>query len=117
VCYASFARRIAGSRELVGTDVIRMQRLLKNSVAEDIVDYKPPRHTTHNERNPIGRMRWSSVLEPLDGGGTRLTLSGQLLDGAPQRAKLVFARRIINREVGASFDALMQYGDRVAAEG
>jgi hypothetical protein len=29
------AREIAGSRELVGTDVIRVHRLLKNSVAED----------------------------------------------------------------------------------
>src|SRR5204862_1410622 len=28
-------REIAGSRELVGTDVVRVHRLLKNSVAED----------------------------------------------------------------------------------
>jgi uncharacterized protein YndB with AHSA1/START domain len=88
----------------------------KTSIDQEIVDYKPPRHMTYEERNPLGRMLWSGVLEPVDGGGTRLTLSGQLLDGRLQRAKLVFARRIIKREVGQSVDALMQYGDRVAAE-
>jgi uncharacterized protein YndB with AHSA1/START domain len=88
----------------------------KTVIDQEIVDYKPPRHMTYEERNPLGRMRWSYVLEPPDGGGTRLTLSGQLLDGPLQRAKLLFARRIINREVGHTFDALMEYGDRVAAD-
>jgi hypothetical protein len=68
---------------------------------------------TYDERNPLGRMRWSDVLEPLD-GGTRLTLNGKLLDGRLQRAKLLFARRVLQREVGDSFDALLQYADRIA---
>jgi uncharacterized protein YndB with AHSA1/START domain len=88
----------------------------KTAIDQEIVDYKPPRHMTYDERNPLGRMRWSGVLEPLDDGGTRLTLRGRLQDGALQRAKLVFARRIINREVGNSVDALMEYGDRLATE-
>jgi uncharacterized protein YndB with AHSA1/START domain len=87
----------------------------KTVIHQEIVDYKPPRHLTYDERNPLGRMRWSDVLEPLDGGGTRLTLRGQLLDGRLQRAKLTFARRIITREVGQTVDALIAYGDRVAA--
>jgi uncharacterized protein YndB with AHSA1/START domain len=87
----------------------------KTVIHQEIVDYKPPRHLTYDERNPLGGMRWSDVLEPLEGGGTRLTLSGQLLEGRLQRAKLVFARRVINREVGRSVDALIAYGDRVAA--
>lgn len=86
----------------------------KTVIDQEIVDYKPPRHMTYDERNPLGRMRWSDVLEPLD-TGTRLTRSGRLLDGRIQRAKLVFARRILNREVGDAFDALIEYADRVAA--
>jgi uncharacterized protein YndB with AHSA1/START domain len=86
----------------------------KTLIRQEIVDYKPPRHITYDERNPLGRMRWSGVLEPVE-GGTRLTLSGQLLEGRLQRAKLLFARRIINREIGNDVDALMQYGDRLAA--
>jgi uncharacterized protein YndB with AHSA1/START domain len=86
----------------------------KRVIDQEIVDYKPPRHLTYHERNPLGRMRWSAVLEPVE-DGTRLTLRGKLLDGRLQRAKLVFARRILNREIGNSFEALLQYGDRIAA--
>src|SRR5438270_530535 len=88
----------------------------KTAVDQEIVDYKPPRHMTYEERNPLGRMLWSGMLDPVDGGGTRLTLTGRLLEGRLQRAKLVFARRIIKREVGHSLGALIQYGDRVAAD-
>jgi uncharacterized protein YndB with AHSA1/START domain len=91
------------------THCVHGQRMID----QEILDYKPPRHVTYDERNPLGRMRWSDVLEPLD-GGTRLTLNGKLLDGRLQRAKLLFARRVLQREVGDSFDALLQYADRIA---
>ena len=87
----------------------------KTVIHQEIVDYKPPRHMTYDERNPLGRMRWTYLLEPPEGGGTRLTLRGQLLDGRLQRAKLALARRVINREVGHSVEALIEYGNRIAA--
>jgi uncharacterized protein YndB with AHSA1/START domain len=86
-------------------------------IHQEIVDYKPPRHMTYDERNPLGRMRWTYLLEAQDDGGTRVTLSGELLEGPLQRAKLLLARRIINRDVGNALTALIEYGDRVAAAG
>ncbi len=87
----------------------------RKAIHQEIVDYKPPRHITYDERNPLGLTRWSYVLEAIE-QGTRLTLSGQLREGALQRAKLVFARRILHREVARPFDALIDYADRLAAE-
>jgi hypothetical protein len=88
----------------------------KTVIHQEIVDYKPPRHLTYDERSPLGLMRWTYLLEsePED-GRTRLTLRGALLEGRLQRAKLVFVRRIVDRDVGRTVDALIEYGDRVAA--
>lgn len=75
-----------------------------------------PRHFTYNELNPIGRMRWTASLRPADGHRTQVALSGQLLEGALQCVKHMFLRRIMAREIGRSLQALVAYGDRIAAE-
>jgi uncharacterized protein YndB with AHSA1/START domain len=86
----------------------------KTVILQEVVDYKPPRHLTYEERNPLGRMRWTYRLTPTDQGGTDLTLHGELLDGALQRVKHTFAGRIMRRAIGGTFDALLSYADQQA---
>jgi uncharacterized protein YndB with AHSA1/START domain len=87
----------------------------KDRIDQQILDYKPPRHLTYDERNPLGRMRWTFTLEPATTGGTKVTLRGMLLEGALQRVKLVFVRRILDREVGGGFKEMLAYADAHAS--
>jgi hypothetical protein len=85
----------------------------KTRIEQEIIDYKPPRHLTYEERNPLGPMRWTFGLEPAP-GGTVVTLRGMLLGGVVQRVKLIVARRILDREVGGAIQALFPYADELA---
>jgi uncharacterized protein YndB with AHSA1/START domain len=88
----------------------------KTNIEQEIVDYKPPRHLTYDERNPLGLMRWTFTLEPT-AGGTVLTLRGMLLGGTVQRLKLIVARRILDRDVGGAVKAIFPYADELASDG
>jgi uncharacterized protein YndB with AHSA1/START domain len=85
-------------------------------IRQEIIDYKPPRHFTYDEQNPIGRMRWTAAIKPTDEVRTEVTLSGELLEGALQRFKHMLLGRVMKREIGPSFRALLAYGDRSAVE-
>jgi uncharacterized protein YndB with AHSA1/START domain len=85
----------------------------KTRIEQEIVDYKPPRHLTYDERNPMGRMRWTFTLDP-SAGGTVVTLRGMLLGGVMQRVKLIVARRILDREVGGAVQAILPYAAELA---
>jgi uncharacterized protein YndB with AHSA1/START domain len=74
---------------------------------QEILDLRPFEHYTYGERNPIGRTLWTFMLEPLEAGGTRITLRIALTGGRIQRAAWPLTSRRMRPIVSANFDSLI----------
>ena len=74
---------------------------------QEILDLRPFERYTYRERNPVGRTLWTFTPEPLDAGGTRITLRIALTGGRAQRAAWLLTKRPMRKAVTTNFDSLI----------
>ena len=85
----------------------------KQTIDQEILDWKPFHYYSYSERNPIGDCIWTVELTPLDGDGgqaerTRLAWRIQLTGGTAQRIAYALFGRRLRRVLRANLDAFVR---------
>jgi len=82
----------------------------RNTIEQEIVDWRPPHHYSFRERNPIGACQWTVSLAPLGtGAGTHIEWRIALRGGRRQALLMLLLGRRVRGLLQANFDALLDH--------
>jgi hypothetical protein len=82
----------------------------KTTIAQEILDWKPHRYYSYQERNPIGECVWTIALDPLDSGDrTRVEWRIKLAGGVGQRLAMTVVGRRARRILQKNLDGLVDF--------